>query len=442
MKNSSQKQKRSKDINSVYDATARALSDNKISSINQSGIKIRDNISNNIIIFNSDNKDIEYFSRGIVDFASLSLRFTNNKVFKKYLPEDKYEIEVFKIINAARSIAIGTEKFIGCKLNLDKIIDNSDLLFDKANDKSLLKSYSLIFKYFLKNFSNKKNKYSSSFAKKFPKLPLNSLSELNNQIYDQKKFFESVLKFIKFFNLNDKKEEKKEFKDESDLQKDSQKLEKKQKKNPEENQLIIEELLSRKKTRGLSEIDETKQNNVLNKINIKNSKYDVFTKKFDLAIDARKLALNNELIQLRKKLDEEFSDDEMIVIKLAKKLEKLLYSLNQNYWLFDQDEGFFDNSRFSNFVANPDNSSIFKIIDNSFSKNTVVTLLLDNSGSMRGKPIITAVKTAEIIARVLEKCNVRVEILGFTTKEWKGGSSKLEWEKSGKPEKPGRLIDL
>ena len=132
----------------------------------------------------------------------------------------------------------------------------------------------------------------------------------------------------------------------------------------------------------------------------------------------------------------------MIVIKLAKKLEKLLYSLNQNYWLFDQDEGFFDNSRFSNFVANPDNSSIFKIIDNSFSKNTVVTLLLDNSGSMRGKPIITAVKTAEIIARVLEKCNVRVEILGFTTKEWKGGSSKLEWEKSGKPEKPGRLNDL
>ena len=236
MKNSSQKQKRSKDINSVYDATARALSDNKISSINQSGIKIRDNISNNIIIFNSDNKDIEYFSRGIVDFASLSLRFTNNKVFKKYLPEDKYEIEVFKIINAARSIAIGTEKFIGCKLNLDKIIDNSDLLFDKANDKSLLKSYSLIFKYFLKNFSNKKNKYSSSFAKKFPKLPLNSLSELNNQIYDQKKFFESVLKFIKFFNLNDKKEEKKEFKDESDLQQDSQKLEKKQKKNQEENQ--------------------------------------------------------------------------------------------------------------------------------------------------------------------------------------------------------------
>ena len=327
-------------------------------------------------------------------------------------------------------------------MNLDKIIDNSDLLFDKANDKSLLKSYSLIFKYFLKNFSNKKNKYSSSFAKKFPKLPLNSLSELNNQIYDQKKFFESVLKFIKFFNLNDKKEEKKEFKDESDLQKDSQKLEKKQKKNPEENQLIIEELLSRKKTRDLSEIDETNQNNVLNKINIKNSKYDVFTKKFDLAIDARKLALNNELIQLRKKLDEEFSDDEMIVIKLAKKLEKLLYSLNQNYWLFDQDEGFFDNSRFSNFVANPDNSSIFKIIDNSFSKNTVVTLLLDNSGSMRGKPIITAVKTAEIIARVLEKCNVRVEILGFTTKEWKGGSSKLEWEKSGKPEKPGRLNDL
>ena len=209
IENSHQKQKGSKDINSVYDATARALSDNKISSVNESGITIKDSSSNNIIIFNSENKDIDYHSREIVDFASLSLRFTNNEVFNKYLPQDKYEIEVFKIINAARSIAIGTRKFIGCKLNLDKIIQNSDVLFNKENDKSFLETHSLIFKYFFKKFSNEKNKYSKSFTKSFPNLPLSLLNELNNQIYDQKKFFESVLKFIKFFYSKDKDEKKK-----------------------------------------------------------------------------------------------------------------------------------------------------------------------------------------------------------------------------------------
>ena len=104
-------------------------------------------------------------------------------------------------------------------------------------------------------------------------------------------------------------------------------------------------------------------------------------------------------------------------------------SLNQTSWKFDQEQGFFDSSRFANFVANKSNDLIFKIEEENKDLNTVVTLLLDNSGSMRGKPIITSAMTAEILTKTLEKCKVKVEILGFTTKEWKGGKSKKKMGK-------------
>ena len=103
---------------------------------------------------------------------------------------------------------------------------------------------------------------------------------------------------------------------------------------------------------------------------------------------------------------------------------------------------YFDTSKFAQFIADPNHSNIFKYEQENKEKNTIVSLLLDNSGSMRGKPIITSAITTEIITKVLEKCNVNVEILGFTTREWKGGKSKQKWEAQGKKENPGRINDL
>ena len=116
--------------------------------------------------------------------------------------------------------------------------------------------------------------------------------------------------------------------------------------------------------------------------------------------------------------------------------------MNTNSWKFDQEEGHIDPSRLANLVANSKNHQIFKNKNENTEKNTIVSLLLDNSGSMRGKPIITSAITTEIITKVLEKCKVNVEILGFTTREWKGGRSKKKWETTGKIEHPGRLNDL
>ena len=127
---------------------------------------------------------------------------------------------------------------------------------------------------------------------------------------------------------------------------------------------------------------------------------------------------------------------------MAKKLERLFSSLNINSWKFDQDEGYIDPTRLANLVANSRNLQIFKSKNENTEKNTIVSLLLDNSGSMRGKPIITSAITTEIITKVLEKCKVNIEILGFTTREWKGGMSKKKWESTGKVDSPGRLNDL
>ena len=117
-------------------------------------------------------------------------------------------------------------------------------------------------------------------------------------------------------------------------------------------------------------------------------------------------------------------------------------SLNTNSWKFDQEEGYIDPSRLANLVANTKNLQIFKCKNENIEKNTVVSLLLDNSGSMRGKPIITSAITTEIITKVLEKCKVNVEVLGFTTKRMERGKIKKKWETEGKIEKPGRLNDL
>ena len=174
----------------------------------------------------------------------------------------------------------------------------------------------------------------------------------------------------------------------------------------------------------------------------KDIEYKVYTKKFDVFAKAERLISHSELRRLRQKFDEECKDYTKLVNNLAKKLEKLLYSLDYSTWKFDQDEGFFDSSKFSQFIANPKTNGIFKLKNENTEKNTVVSLLLDNSGSMRGKPIVTSAVTAEIITKTLEKCRVNVEILGFTTKEWKGGKSKKLWENNKRVNNPGRLNDL
>jgi cobaltochelatase CobT len=170
--------------------------------------------------------------------------------------------------------------------------------------------------------------------------------------------------------------------------------------------------------------------------------YTVFTTDFDEEILAEELAEPVELERLRAYLDQQLEPLKGAVSRLANKLQRRLQAQQNRSWEFDKEEGILDAGRLARVVANPTTPLSFKWEKDMEFRDTVVTLLLDNSGSMRGRPISIAAICADVLARTLERCNVKVEILGFTTRAWKGGQSRENWLNGGRPQQPGRLNDL
>jgi cobaltochelatase CobT len=170
--------------------------------------------------------------------------------------------------------------------------------------------------------------------------------------------------------------------------------------------------------------------------------YRAFTGKFDETIAAEDLCEPEELDRLRGYLDKQLSHLQGVVARLANRLQRRLMAQQNRSWEFDLEEGQLDPARLSRIVIDPFHPLSFKAEKDMEFRDTVVTLLLDNSGSMRGRPITVAATCADILARTLERCGVKVEILGFTTRAWKGGQSREHWLTAGKPANPGRLNDL
>ncbi len=170
--------------------------------------------------------------------------------------------------------------------------------------------------------------------------------------------------------------------------------------------------------------------------------YSAFTTGFDEIVSADELCDPEELARLRTMLDQQLTHLQGIIGKLANRLQRRLMARQQRSWHFDLEEGMLDTGRLSRVVTNPTHPLSFKQESETTFRDTVVTLLIDNSGSMRGRPISIAAMSADILARTLERCAVKVEILGFTTRAWKGGQSREAWIADGKPANPGRLNDL
>src|SRR6187402_914328 len=170
--------------------------------------------------------------------------------------------------------------------------------------------------------------------------------------------------------------------------------------------------------------------------------YRAFTNKFDETIAAEDLCEAEELDPLRGYLDKQLSHLQGVVARLANRLQRRLMAQQNRSWEFDLEEGVLDPARLSRVIVDPLHALSFKAEKDMQFRDTVVTLLLDNSGSMRGRPITVAATCADILARTLERCGVKVEILGFTTRAWKGGQSREHWLTAGKPANPGRLNDL
>jgi cobaltochelatase CobT len=170
--------------------------------------------------------------------------------------------------------------------------------------------------------------------------------------------------------------------------------------------------------------------------------YRAYTRQFDEEIGAEELCDADELTRLRAQLDQQLQHLQGVVSKLANRLQRRLLAQQQRAWEFDLEEGLLDVARLARVVATPTHSLSYKREREAEFRDTIVTLLIDNSGSMRGRPISVAAMCSDILARTLERCAVKTEILGFTTRAWKGGQSREAWVKAGKPRNPGRLNDL
>jgi len=170
--------------------------------------------------------------------------------------------------------------------------------------------------------------------------------------------------------------------------------------------------------------------------------YKIYTPQFDETIKAKDLCDVEELQKLRKLLDKQLVHLHSVITRLANRLQRKLMAQQTRSWEFDLEEGILDSARLSRIVVNPHYPVTYKQETNTHFRDTIVTLLIDNSGSMRGRPITIAAMSTDILARTLERCGVQVEILGFTTRAWKGGAAREKWLADGKPVNPGRLNDL
>jgi len=278
---------------------------------------------------------------------------------------------------------------------------------------------------------------------------------ISDSTYDQAQYNSIISGLIADMNLDesiDEKEKNEENKEEKHNDQRNQEHKTKEEKEQEQQEMSIDagvpdlENVAKDSDKDGEEIeieDKSKsdyKNIVNNKLG--DLKYTAYTEEFDEVVKARDLENEEELNRLRKNLDQQLLQLKNFVSKLANKLQRKLLAKQNRSWNFDLEEGLLDNAKLPRIIVDPFNSLSFKKEKDIEFKDTLVTILIDNSGSMRGKPISVAAICADILARTLERCSVKVEILGFTTKHWKGGSSREKWMKNDKPNLPGRLNDL
>ena len=314
----------------------------------------------------------------------------------------------------------------------------------------------------LKKFHNIKlnsltNKMLGFWEKDFDQSIEKHINFLKDNIEDQNKYsykFSQIFQEMDIFQTEENEESKEENSNEgennpSNEDQESSSEDKKDQNKEEETEASLDsdyDIDEYKLDEQLVDTDSEKQNNeqIIQKktLNTIDLEYKIFTNEYDEVTKAENLENADESSKLRKTLDQQLIGFQDIITKLANKLQRQLLAKQNRAWEFDLEEGLLDSSKLPRIIIDPYNSLSFKKEKDLEFKDTVVTLLIDNSGSMRGRPITIAAICADILSRTLERCSVKVEILGFTTKNWKGGQSRESWNKKGKPKTPGRLNDL
>ena len=416
-------------------------------------------------VTNLSNKNDFIRLRAETDSGALKKKFSNKEIFNKNLPKNLSYKSLYGVAEKIRYEILGSKILRGVGKNLsenynqkinslykDQLKSKEDVPVAEAFELYMLK------KFFNLNLNTMSSKMLSFWEKDFASSIDDHVDFLNKNLEDQNNYslkFSEILENMDVFNSNNKDND--EDKDEKDNDEDSKSEDgddnqsdgKEEENKQDETQASLDadfDLSDQQMNEQLEDSDSLKESteSVLKKTNINNidQEYKIFTNEFDEIAKAEVLEDIKETQKLRKNLDQQLIGFQDLITKLANKLQRQLLAKQNRAWEFDLEEGLLDSSKLTRIIMDPYNSlSFMKEKDLDF-KDTIVTLLIDNSGSMRGRPITIAALCADILSRTLERCSVKVEVLGFTTKNWKGGKSREAWTKNNKPKNPGRLNDL
>ena len=401
--------------------------------------------------------------RAETDSSALKKKFSNEAVYKKNLPSNSSSRSLYNIAEKIRYEALGGKMLKGIEKNFQQ--NYSHVINSKRKeqlktkeDVSVTEAFEL---YMLKNFHQIElnpltTKMLNFWEKDFEQSIEKHKKFLQENLENQENYatrFSQILDEMDIFQSEEDEEKKEENQDQgqdnpSNDDQDNDKDDNKDENNDQETQASLDadynvDEFNLDEQLSDTESDEQSSEQIVQKTldNI-NLDYKIFTNQFDEVTKAEKLENADEVVKLRRTLDQQLVGFQDVITKLANKLQRQLLAKQNRAWDFDLEEGLLDSSKLPRIIMDPYNSLSFKKEKDLDFKDTIVTLLIDNSGSMRGRPITIAAICADILSRTLERCSVKVEILGFTTKNWKGGQSRELWNKNSKPKTPGRLNDL
>jgi cobaltochelatase CobT len=395
--------------------------------------------------------------RALADSEALKIKYSNQELSRKFEPRGIVAKNIYKSAEKIRYEKLGSENFEGIKLNFKNYYQKK---FKEQNDdmyNSIEKAFDIILGNRLLNLDLNidEKKSLQKWNKIIDEQIKDKIDLLKQNISNQEKFSNILNSIIQDLKLEEKlspneNDNDNEPKDENKLN-DQNNNEVNQDKSSNKQDFNIESVIPDVEIdSNLSEQetlieDENSSSNEIMSSNIKKNnneaKYKVFTNKFDKIINAEEMVDHTEMHKFRENLDNQLKSLHNFISRLANKLQRKLLAVQNRSWEFDLEEGMLDSAKLTRVIIDPHNSLSYKKEKNTNFKDTVVTLLIDNSGSMRGRPISIAAICADILSRTLERCSVKVEVLGFTTLNWKGGKSRELWLRN-KTNNPGRLNDL
>ena len=455
-----------KQISNTLNSVNKTLSENQ-------NLKI--NINSNIILEKEETLNLPSISsifnfddmRGASDSFALKKRYHNEKLLNQTIINNTDIKEELIFLEKMRYELYGAGPYIGIKKNIQKkwLKRLEAIQVKKQTDTKDLLYFSLTKFFFDLSQENIWKKNNKLLKKITNKINIDEfydlLIKISSDLSDQKKFLLNALKilrllFPKTIEENEQNDDKNtEEGNDNEEVKEHQNQEESQKTAPEDQEINDEvhspesDLNNDQSSAQGEEVDveitdqQIDENyELIESYKNLNQNYKAATSQYDEIIEAHKLCDLEELTALRKQLDEKCDIYQKQIARLANKLYRKLQSKQNRSWSFDIDEGILDTSKLTRIITNSNNSLSYKKEKEIKFEDTTVTLLIDNSGSMRGKPIMIAALTTDMIAATLEKCKIKVEILGFTTKAWKGGKTREYWLNNGKMKNPGRLNDL